>query len=751
MTSADHSSSPHAMDQTDRGASPKTHRSATFRLTISTMLIAGLSFITVVAALEGSASLYYINQIEKRLNNITDVSAPTVETADDLRANIWEATKVAQEIIADEELADIELLIVEFDQLGEAYGVAYMELDELVNDADLLDELALARDFHVAFLENSAAMFAAHISELEDEIQADILLEQFDGIGAELIVMLDEFAIENEEEMQAVEDEGDRLVLTDGATVAQMNDLLGSLFEEDYPVVEAALKLQRLVMEMQDTAGEYMAEENIDALPAISDEFMRLAESAQPKFDILHQLAEQEEDKQDAMRLEETFDTWVLQADKDEQLFDTQRDMLMAEVLADELTEALEVNADEVAAALDVVATQADELNDAADEDAAGVVQSAIVIISAGLAIALGSVVFLIVFTLRTVSTPIRQMALAMGELANDKLDTQIPGLGRNNEIGDMASAVEVFKNNAIAVKRLNQEQEEQERLAHEKQKAELNKLAAEFEDSVKAVVGSVSEAATALITNAEGLESIAEKTNAQSISVASATEQASNNVQTVASAAEELSASIAEVNQQINATSQQSNDASEEAARTNTAVASLRESVETIGSVVALIKEIAEQTNLLALNATIEAARAGEAGKGFAVVANEVKNLAAQTNKATENIADQINEMQNRAAVAITAVGTISKMIQSINERAAAVAAASEEQSSTTVEISRNVAEASDGTQLVSQNIQDVTAASGETGKMSSEVLTVARDLGEQTALLDKQVDAFLQRVKQP
>ncbi len=348
-----------------------------------------------------------------------------------------------------------------------------------------------------------------------------------------------------------------------------------------------------------------------------------------------------------------------------------------------------------------------------------------------------------------SISRPIVVMTGVMSELADGHLDSEVPARGRKDEIGKMASAVQVFKENAIRNKELEAEQELQKRRAEEEKKELMNNMADDFDASIGGVVESVSSASTQLQASAESMSATAEEASVQSTAVAAASEQASSNVQTVAAAAEELSSSITEISGQVTQSSKIASKAVEDARKTNEQIQGLADSAQKIGDVVALITDIADQTNLLALNATIEAARAGDAGKGFAVVASEVKNLAGQTARATEEISAQIGGIQIATKESVEAIKGIGKTIGEIDEIAAAIAAAVEEQGAATREIARNVDQAASGTREVSSNIAGVTQAAGETGHAAGQIQTAAAELSQQSTTLKTEVDKFLTQIR--
>jgi len=352
-------------------------------------------------------------------------------------------------------------------------------------------------------------------------------------------------------------------------------------------------------------------------------------------------------------------------------------------------------------------------------------------------------------FVARSIVVPVRSMTEIMGLLASGDKTVLVPALENQDEIGAMARAVQVFKENAIRVERLQAEQEEMKRRAEADRRAVMLKMADDFEASVKHVVDAVSAAATQMQSSSQSMASVAEEASRQSTAVAAASEQAANNVQTVAAAAEELSSSIREISQQVSQASSVSSEAVTVADAANGVMHGLDEATARIGEVVNLINDIASQTNLLALNATIEAARAGDAGKGFAVVANEVKHLANQTGKATEEISDQIGAVQDSTGKAVIAIGQITNIISSISEINATIASAVEEQGAATQEIARNVDQAAAGTQEVSANIVGVNQAASEAGKAANEVLAAAGELNRQAVQLSNEVDRFIATIR--
>lgn len=353
-------------------------------------------------------------------------------------------------------------------------------------------------------------------------------------------------------------------------------------------------------------------------------------------------------------------------------------------------------------------------------------------------------------FIARSFANPISSMTVAMQDLAGGNLEAGIPALDRKDEIGEMAGAVQVFKENAIEMKRLEAEQKRAEKRAEATKQEIMEKLASDFENSVGGIVETVASAATEMQASSQSMSSLAEESKNKSMAVASASEQASTNVQTVATAAEELSSSITEISRQVTQSSEIAARAVEGAKETDKGIRSLVDTTNAIGDVVSLITEIADQTNLLALNATIEAARAGEAGKGFAVVASEVKDLAAQTSKATEQIAAQISDIQTSTGNAVSAIDEITKTIGHMDKVSSSIAASVEEQGAATSEIARNVEQAAAGTREVSSNIDGVNEAITETGSAASQITGAAGELSQQAELLKSEVANFLKILRE-
>jgi methyl-accepting chemotaxis protein len=349
----------------------------------------------------------------------------------------------------------------------------------------------------------------------------------------------------------------------------------------------------------------------------------------------------------------------------------------------------------------------------------------------------------------RSIVGPLGELTDAMTALAGGSADTEIPCLERRDEVGRMAAAMKIFKGNMLETERLRAEQSEVEGRQLRQRKADMVSLANEFETAVGAIIETVSASSSELETSARTLAATAARSEELTGMVATASDEASTNVQSVASATEQMASSVNEISRQVQESARMAGEAVDQARSTNARVSELSKAAARIGDVVELINTIAGQTNLLALNATIEAARAGEAGRGFAVVASEVKALAEQTSKATGEIGQQINGIQAATAESVDAIKEIGNTIEKLSGISSAIAAAVEEQGAATQEISRNVQQAADGTRKVSSNIADVQLGATQTGSASSHVLSAAQTLSGDSTRLKAEVGKFLGTIK--
>jgi methyl-accepting chemotaxis protein len=348
------------------------------------------------------------------------------------------------------------------------------------------------------------------------------------------------------------------------------------------------------------------------------------------------------------------------------------------------------------------------------------------------------------------ISRPMTAMCKAMRELAGGNFEVVLPGLGRRDELGEMAGAVEEFKLQAIAkAERDAAAQDAQNRAGSAARRTELIRFADDFEAAVGAIVSNVSASAVQLESAAGTLTRTAETTQGLSSRVAGASEQASSNMQSVAAATEELSMSVDEIGRRVRESNKIAEAAVIQAEQTDGRIGKLSRAAQQIGDVVKLITAIAEQTNLLALNATIEAARAGEAGRGFAVVASEVKSLASQTAKATDEISSHILGMQGATQESVAAIKEIGGTIAQISTIASTIASAVEQQSSATQEIARSVQNVAQGTQEAAANIMQVNRGATETGSASEEVLNSAKTLSTESTRLREELDRFMANIR--
>jgi methyl-accepting chemotaxis protein len=625
----------------------------------------------------------------------------------------------------------------------DAYRKSVQEAD-LARDIDreLISYRALARYFVVTGKEEDGKAALEAEARLKDAILASMKgttdrarLEQVAKLEREFRTFTKIFA-----DMLKTKDESARiaqnqLARTGNSLRYKVDDLPSNADDEEMPLI---------------TLGAKKVTEQFQAVTALANTFVvnsdqAVANSALARLKFV----------ENALKAISTTNPNVLDGIKEAsgQLEEYRRALAMLvgnareiEGLSQEMTEtAAEINKASAAMKSDLLADQ-QRLDAESDSSIAETERLIVMLAAGGLLLGCAWAFFLGV----GISRPMTRMCAAMHELAAGNFDVVLPGLGRRDELGEMAGAVEEFKVQAVArAERDAATQEAQSKAASAARRTELIRFADEFESAVGSIVANVSSSAVQLEAAAGTLTRTAETTQSLSSQVAGASEEASTNMQSVATATEELSASVDEIGRRVKESSQIAEAAVVQAEQTDGRIGKLSRAAQEIGDVVKLITAIAEQTNLLALNATIEAARAGDAGRGFAVVASEVKSLASQTAKATDEISNHITGMQGATEESVAAIKEIGGTIGKISDIASTIASAVAQQSSATQEIARSVQNVAQGTHEAATNVMHVNRGATETGTASEEVLSSARSLSSESTRLREELDRFMANIR--
>ncbi len=569
---------------------------------------------------------------------------------------------------------------------------------------------------------------------------ADQRLERFEQAKTALQKQLQELAADLEQRMVAVEDTAKMNIQAGKATVDSLGDMIAESMNETFPALQGAYRLMRDLAKLEELAKTARVATSVDAIAPLEQEAQRTIRTGGSALQRLASRLRSEEAKAKMAAARQGLTTIQGTLDGKNGIFAARRDAMAASTAYDAAQRAIAASELTYRTALGQAGSVAEKLEMAATQTAHDTARQAIVglgtVVGCGIVLA----ILLGLFVASLITRPLSQLSTAMRALAaGEKPD--VPCQDRRDEIGGMAATVQVFRDNAVEMERLRLQQDEERTEAEQAKRQALVDMAEKIEASTGDALTQIG-LRTASMTNTAGqMTALADQTGSSAQAAAAAAAQALGNAQTVASAAEELAASIQEISGQVARSSAIVGHAVTAGSETRGAIEALTEQVGQIGSVADMIGEIAAKTNLLALNATIEAARAGDAGKGFAVVASEVKQLATQTARSTEEISRRINEVRSATGAAVSAVAEIETRIAEISAIAGSIAAAVEEQGAATAEIARNVTETATAASEMTSLNADVATQAAQSGQHAAHVLENIKALDGAVAELKRSV----------
>jgi methyl-accepting chemotaxis protein len=694
----------------------------------------------------GASGLVFVYGIGATVAVFSDVTSPLLGQTISLVDNVQRMRTIyldavnrdRQNAAAGEALATLDL----------AAGEGIEKLRLLFDEAKLPVRLSEIQRLQVEFAQSLHEMLTAHTQVRIVALAEQDRLTQFEANRRLFDALLRTITARAEALMSQTRDHAGLQVSAGTATVDGLNELLSTTMNETYPLVQGLYKLTRDAVTLQEAATAYVNVSQAEDLLAVERRVVLTFGNATEVIERLAGRLESTEGQGHVAKFRSGLEGLHKGLLGPVGLFVGHREYLKAKDGMTALQNKLAGVETQYVGSLEEARQLVEQHNEVAKTRAAQVVSQALAFIGSIVFVGmLVGLVFSLMFANRIVG-PIQRITAAMTKLAAGGLDVSVPARGRLDEIGDMAGALQVFKDNAIAARSLIDERE-REQAVKEQRTQRVTELCAAHERSITGLLRALNSAATDMRSTSQTMFAIVQETGDQAMAAANASNEASTNVQTAAAATEELSASTAQINMRALHSAQIANKAADETDRASTVVQELHSTASEIGEVVRMIEDIASQTNLLALNATIEAARAGEAGRGFGVVAGEVKHLAGQTAKATADIAARVAAIQSATEQAVQAIQGVRGTIGEMREISNFVATTMESQSIATNEIAANTGLVASATAQVTANAESVSSSMESTGSAANQVVEAAIDLNRQAESLRAEVSGFLDNIR--
>ena len=718
------------------------------RMKLRPKLASAFLLLSLLIGICGASGLVFVYRIGSTVSVFSDVTSPLLGQTVILADNAQRMRGVFLDAVNKNDNMSFLDSSAKLGDLGVAGGEGMQKLQQLLTKARLpvrVDEIRqLQNDFTLAHV----ALLTAHRQEQIAQNNVQDRLASFEAERRNFDALLRTITARAEAAMAQARDQAAVQISAGIATVKGINELFSSAMNEDYPLVQGLYKLTRDSITLQEVATSYVNVKQADGLPAVLRRADLTFDNAREVIDRVGSQVQSREGQDYVRRFSAGLEELEKKLKGDQGLFPAHRDSLKIESEIATMQQALVATESRYVGSLEEVRQLVEKHNEGAKTRAGEVVNQALAFI--GLLVLAGvsaGIVFSLFFANRIVG-PITRITGAMTELAGGNLDVRVPARTRTDEIGDMAEALQVFKDNAITAHNLIDERE-RDQAVKEQRTHRVTDLCTAHERSITGLLRALTSAATDMRSTSQTMFAIVRETSDQAMAAATASQEANTNVQSAAAATEQLSASTAQINNRALHSAKIANKAADETGRAGAVVQELHSTASEIGEVVRMIDEIASQTNLLALNATIEAARAGEAGRGFGVVAGEVKNLAGQTARATADIAARVGAIQSATEQAVQAIEGVRATIAEMREISNFVATTMDSQSTATHEIAANTGLVASATAQVSANAESVSSSMESTGSAANQVVQAAIDLNRQADALRAEISGFLENIR--